>query len=307
LIYFLAFAYVLVLGPLNHFVGWRTRGCRPALFVFFGAVGVFGLLFDFVGRRGYGERAALHTMAHARILDDRTADVTQWNVAFVTRGGPYTFTAPGRQNFYSTCQAYEAVDDVIQNGKGGAFQVDMARFSHRAFLYRGTMRTPDTSVRIEAWQGRRKLDRLVLATGPGFPQPVLAAVALHRDRIYPMRYEGGRLRLTADRSQSWSQIEEAARRQLVYAHHGDEDETPGMEDLGRWLTEPLLAWSRGRQPLVQRRVPAPDLPPGEVRLYVLTPLPETLQNRVQGIGTARGCVLYERVIRRNEEPGGTPQ
>jgi hypothetical protein len=303
-IYVLAIAYILVLGPLNHFVGWRTRGSRPALLVFFGSVGVFGFLFDSVGRRGYGERAALHAVAHARVLDDRTVDVTQWNVAFVTRGGLYTFTAPGRQNFYSTCQEYEAVEGVIRNGKGGGLQVDMARFSHRAFLYRGTMRAPDTSVRVERWSGERGPKDLVLATGPHFPQPVLGAWVLHGDRVYTMRYEGGRLRVVGG-AQSWDQIEQAAGSRLARGDHGTHDGPPPVDTLGRSLAEPLLAWSRGRQPHARYRVRAPDPPAGEVRLYVLAPLPESLQNRVQDIGTAKGCVLYERVVRRNADAGGS--
>ena len=169
-IYLTVVAYIVVLGPLNLLFGRKRRNYRHTLLFFLLTVAGAGVLLYFLGRRGHDEATAVNSLACARQIDADTYDVTQWVNVFVTRGATYRITHDAPHNLYSGCQDREAIRGLIANGKDGVFQVDIPLFSHRPFLHRAKLKGDHIKLDVVRWSVGERLEELVLAAEPGFPQ-----------------------------------------------------------------------------------------------------------------------------------------
>ena len=151
LIYFAAFAYILVICPGHYFFARnRRRDYRLTILSLLIGVGFFCWLFERVGRRGYEESGTWLSAAIARPLGDGTHDVLQWSHAFVTKGDSYQFRYPSRHQLFSV-DSREPVPGLVQAGAGGFLQIELPLYSSRNLISRAMMQGPEIQVEVLQW------------------------------------------------------------------------------------------------------------------------------------------------------------
>jgi len=309
LIYALLGVYVILVGPLNFIVGRKTRDFRWPLLLFLAAVVGFGWMLSVIGRRGYGESAAVHSISYARPLQADTYDVTQWENAFVLRGGYYTITHPGTHNLYSTCQDYEAVSGLIRSGREGSFRVDIPLYSSCAFLHRGKMKGHDLGLRVLEWQADGGLRRLKLSVGPGFPRDVMEMWVLHADRFYRMARKDGHIEMAAGRGQPLDSFLSEERLQMFRAFYGPtpygrEEAEAEPDEVFKKMVRLLIARAIGGTSAFRYYVETPAQQ-DRVQLFILAPAPAGFKLAGKRLGRERGCVLYHLDLFKPEETNGS--
>ena len=253
LIYLVLVVYGALVVPVNWLMGRKGRGFRAPLIFFLACVLCTTVLLSFIGRRGYGETQRQVSVAVARQLDDGVYDVTHWTNVFMTRGGQYPLAYPGDSGIYSTAQTAETVNAVAVNGVGGRLTADIPLYSSRSFLHRGKMHGPDLGLRVVKVKPGKQPDEprlsLVCSVGPQFPEHVIHAWALYRDRFYQMDRKGDRLSLVdVVGQQSGSFLAESQRQMEQTYFRGPSDqgdaEAPAEQTFAR-LERPLIAHCLG--------------------------------------------------------------
>ncbi len=306
-IYGALLVYVILVGPINYLIGRKVRDFRPAVICFIVSVLGLAAVINAVGRRGYGEAAAVHTLSYARPIEGATYDVTQWTNVFVLRGDYYAITHPADHNLYSTCQDYETVNGLLQNGMHGTFLVDVPLYSNRGFVHRARMRGHDLGLRVAEWRGEDKLEELAVAVGPHFPHAPVEMWARHGNTFYQMRRAGGR-------------IEAACRRGVDVETFLDGEELRmglqymplyGRTERGEHVSDSKV-FSGMVKPLIARGVGGTeafphyfvDLPTSRdrVELFIFAESPGGFRLTAEGFGDEVGYVLYHADLFR---PGNT--
>ncbi|MBM4041080.1 MAG: hypothetical protein FJ290_21480 [Planctomycetes bacterium] len=242
LIYLTALAYIVVLGPLNYVFGRKRRNYRLTVLFFLGSVAAAAFVMHVLGRRGFGEAAAVHSLACARQIDADTYDVTQWANVFVTRGAEYRIAHAAPHNLYSGCSDHEAIRGVIMNGRDGAFVVDIPLYSHRPFLHRAKLTGDHIQLKVVAWRGTKQLEELVLALEAGFPEALHDMWALHGGLWYRLARQGSELRAATPGRQMEHFFPDQLPDDLAppwqrgwrYGQDSDDDEVPPERVLARY-------------------------------------------------------------------------
>jgi hypothetical protein len=197
LIHALALIYLAIIFPGWYLCARRRVDFRIMLVAFVVVALSFAVIFHTVGRRGYGETTCVNSVAIAQPLAGDSCAVMQWSNVFVTSGSAYKLSYRGSGHLYSTCQQFEQVNGVIDNGLDGSFMVDIPQFSSRNFVHHGSVPHPPVEVEIDTFRADDgKLNDLVLSIGPSFPTDRRAVHVLYRDRIYSLLNMENELRLT---------------------------------------------------------------------------------------------------------------
>jgi hypothetical protein len=304
LIYLLAIAYAVLVGPVNLRVGWKLSDYRLRILLLLGTVAGFALLFDLVGRRGQGEANVVHSLSYARAIDGNTYDVMQWVNVFVTRGAKYTITHAAPHNLYATGQDYEAVNGLIENGKDGRFAVDIPMFSRRAFLHEAEMQGANIAVNIVSWDGTEALKRLVLNVGPDFTKQILEGWVVQGDQIYAMKLTKDSLEFDDAYKESLENFVSSTGLQSMGLTSGLEQGVKDAETEGtfRKLAKPLLAWGLGAEDFTQPEASSPAAN-ARVQLFLFTRSPHGFGITGQGLGQETGYVLYHFDLFKPEKKG----
>jgi hypothetical protein len=291
-IYLLAIAYAALVGPVNLRLGRKLADYRLRIALLLATIAAFAVLFNFVGRRGQGEASVIHSLSYARAIDGDTYDVTQWINVFATRGAHYTITHPGPHNLYATGQDYEAVNGVIENGRGGRFVVDLPMFSRRAFLHEAEMKGANIPVKIVSWDGAATLQHLVLTAGPDFNRQILEGWLVRGDRVYAMKATKDGLEFGNSDSQSLQTfISTAGSPQAVSYGYPQATAVADVEGRFRKCVKPLVAWSLGAVDIT--RLNQPSRAANErVQLYLFARSPEGFRITGSEMGQETGYVLY---------------
>ena len=296
-IYLTLLSYLVLVAPVNWLIGRKTRGFARPLGFFLLCVVVFGGVLSFLGRRGYGETATVSTVSYAVPVGDRDYDVTQWTDAFATNGDYYALTHPGAHNLYSTCQDFERVNGIIENGASGRFLVDIPLFSSRSFLHRGRMEGHDLGVELVRWkQGDGPLE-LDVAVGPGFPEDPLAMWALAGGNAYTLsRTNDGRL-TASGRGSPYDVFFSGDSMDLpslyydgMYPDYGELPKAPRAV-FGR-LVKPLMARAIGGTEHSAQYLDGTPFQGDCVQVFVFTESPPGFGLQAEGLGNETGYVLY---------------
>lgn len=296
LIHLLSLAYLALVFPGCWLLGGRRRADYRLNFAFLIAlVALFSWIFSLVGRRGYNEATTVQSVAIARPLAGGGFDLTGWTNAFVTDGDDYRIEHAGTGRLYSTCQAQEAVNGLINNGLDGTFLVDIPPYSSRPFGYRVKGERNPIPVQVEQWPAGETLEGLTVSLGADLADPsqLIVAAALHRDRYYTVQRENGRYRLTGP-GQPLGQVlrleQYASFRFGMYYDPWGNSPPPSAEVLFGELMLPLVARDLGleRQSAVDRFSLADD----RVRLFVYAPMPDAFFVKNPAFGRQMGRVLY---------------
>ncbi|MFO7958911.1 MAG: hypothetical protein R6X33_17640 [Candidatus Brocadiia bacterium] len=298
--------YVVLVGPINRLVGGARGDYRRTIGFFLGMVVLFGLLLGYLGRRGYEEEAGVHTLTYARPVGSGGYHLTQWSTVFVTEGDYYTITHPGDQNYYSTCQEFEAVNGVIQNGAGGRFVVDMPLYSSRSFLHRGRAEGPDLGLEVHDWTSESGRTRVSLRPGPGFPEDVETMWAYIDDRFFKANRRGGAIEVDASWGVSRETFLEPNQLRMGEMGFRSGRAVPMMkkglsasEVYGRFV-RPVIAHSLGGTDAFPYYVTGARPDNEALQLYVYATAPREFAVQSEGLGREEGYVLYHVTMTKPE-------
>jgi hypothetical protein len=294
LIHGLSLTYLATLFP-----GWylwsRRRVDFRIMLASFAVVALsFGFVFYSVGRRGYGETTSVNSVAIARPLSGDAYDVLQWSNVFVTDGNAYKMSYGGGGHLYSTCQQFEQVNGVIDNGLDGYFMVDIPRFSSRNFAHHGYVSQPHIVAEIVTFGvDGGELKELGLKIDDSFPSQQLTVQILYKDKIYRLSRKESELQLigsgrpiaeylqTTDEFSAWSNAN-----------------NPWYRD--EKLTDPRTLYDSLLPPLVARALEIEDppeaakysLPEDRLRLLLYAPATTPFFIDSELLSRQAGYVLY---------------
>jgi len=291
LIYTLAVAYAVLVGPANLRAGRKLADYRLRIVLLLATVAGFAWLFDLVGRRGQGEASVIHSLSYARAMGGDNYEVTQWVNVFATRGAQYTITHAAPHNLYATGQDYEAVNGVIESGKDGRLVVDIPMFSRRAFLHEAEMKGPNIPMKIVSWDEAGTLKQLVLTVGPDFKRRILDAWVVQGSQIYPMKTTKDNLEFGDSSKESLAAFTSGSHPNVYYYGSRQPNAVTNVEDQFRKCVKPLLAWSLGAENDTQLNALSPAAKE-RVQLFLFAPSPESFGVTGSGLGHETGYVLY---------------
>ncbi|MGD1000610.1 MAG: hypothetical protein ABSA67_07915 [Candidatus Brocadiia bacterium] len=299
IIYGLLAVYVILVVPVNFYVGRKWRDYRRTIAFCLVAVALFAWLFSVVGRRGYGESTAIHTLSYARPLGHGAWDVSQWTNVFVIDGAYYTLTHPCPQNLYSTCSQMESVNGTVQNGRDGNFRVDIPLYSSRALLHRGRFSGPDLSLNVVTWKGGEQLESFAVEGAP--PNGMVEAWAFYRGCGYPMAAFGGRIQ-TAGAGRPAEQFFPPD--QFTMFQFGGRMGRIDSEDLKtderfQKMLRPLMARAVGGAGVFRHEFVLPQAGDA-VQLFLFARAPDSLKMTQSGLGREEGYVLYHLTFYKPE-------
>jgi len=291
LIYILAIAYAVLVGPANLRAGRKLADYRLRIALLLATIAGFAWLFDLVGRRGQGEASVIHSLSYARAIGGDDYEVTQWVNVFATRGAQYTITHAASHNLYATGQDYESVNGVIESGKDGRFVVDIPMFSRRAFLHEAEMKGASIPIKIVSWDGAGTLKHLVLTVGPDFKPRILEGWAIQGNQIFPMKTTKDSLEFGDSSKESLASFMSGSHLNAYNYGSRQQAAVTNVEDQFRKCVKPLLAWSLGAEASAQSNAPSPAANE-RVQLFLFAPSPESFRLAGSGLGHEIGYVLY---------------
>lgn len=302
LIWWLAFFYLLLIGPVNYLVGRRHGRYLKGLALFLGAVAGFCLLFHTIGRRGYGEESAVHAIGVARALGDGRYDLTQWGNCFVTSGGRYTVEHTGEQRLYEAAKG----GGLASSGKLGKLGVQIPLFASRGYEARLLTTGPRAPIQVARWQGKRLLRELRLRVGDDFPAKTHGIFAVRGDMVYGLQRTGNELRLNATRRAVQGLLTQDALSQLSGRWWMDESNARKTFELAvdvlivrqlglwRWLGDETGYNPPGAS---EDRRELPPRPADRVDLFVHADAPAADLPAGKSFAQRVGRVLYHHVLR----------
>ncbi len=293
----LSVLYVLVVGPINWWLGARRRlDWRLVGLFFLVAVAGFGVAFEWTGRRGYGERTLVRSLAYARSVGPGRWDLTQWSSVFVVEGDRYEVTHAADQNFYEVFDPMDRVPGYVRGGPKGAAAVDIPIFSSRAVLHRACLEGPTVDASRARWtQGRVSVpvsEELARAFARGY---------LYRDeQFYELSVQGERVisdayprrnvvNSPAIKADDWSYGYYRGPRTLA--------ETSDEYRVG--LPALMVRALGGAEELHYQLKPRPTRP----RLFLFARLPDAFDPESASLEEARGYVLYDVPLPRPQAGG----
>src|ERR1017187_2535073 len=293
LIYILAIAYAVLVGPANLRAGRKLADYRLRIALLLVTIATFALLFNFVGRRGQGETSVIHSLSYARAIDGDTYDVMQWVNVFAVRGAHYKITHAAPHNLYATGQDYEPVNGLIESGKDGRFVVDIPMFSRRAFLHEGEMKGANIPVKIVSWEGTGTLKQMVLTVSPDFTKQILEGWAVQGDQIYAMKFTKDELEFgDSDKQSLETFVSEFGSQQFQVAFGPPRgNAVTDVEGQFRKCVKPLIAWSLGAVDFTKLNTSSPAAN-GRVQLFLFARSPESFCITGSELGHEVGYVLY---------------
>ncbi len=308
-IYFLNFLYLVIIGPLNWWLGRRWKDYRITILFFLGAVASFSLTFAVVGRRGYGEKSAVHTFSYARAVGDRTYDVTQWTSLFVTRGNDYTVAHPSSHNLYAAWNyQMETIKAVTTGGKDSQFTVDIPLFSSKSIVHQAKMTGHDTSLQVLSWQGEKLLEAFSLGiTGKDLPAPTEAWV-FYGGQFHPLMIRGGILTLTDSGRSAAADFLGQTTDQYFNSYPYDDIELvkTNADKLFIKFTRSTMARALGiKSGAVVLEDALPDHT-DRAHVFLLVPSPDGFRLQSKDFGEETGYTLYHRLLWRNPIGKDTP-
>lgn len=304
----LAIVYIGLLFPGSFILSKNPRLPFYATYLsIIAAAIVFSMFFLFFGRRGYGESTAVNSFMIAR-----SETKTDWSVfgmshVFVTAGDEYSIDDKGHQTLLASGSESERVDADFTSGNVAKFHSRIPPFSGQPVVFQRRVTLDDWELKIlDFAQTSDQLTELSIQTGPGFPsgENVICRV-LHGRRVFLMKYDPKtrRLRLGNDAKKltdfcsntefdakvwggGWGPFGRGA---TAPATLDDADETP-REQLFRVSEGDLV--SRSMLDDFAQRIEEFELPPGEIRLFVYSPIPEALELSFSADASRDGRVLY---------------
>ena len=293
LIYILAIAYAVLVGPANLRAGRKLVDYRLRIALLLVTIATFALLLNFVGRRGQGEASVVHSLSYARAIEGDTYDVMQWVNVFAVRGAHYKITHAAPHNLYATGQDYEPVNGLIESGKDGRFVVDIPMFSRRAFLHEGEMKGANIPVKIVSWEGTGTLKHLVLTVSPDFTKQILEGWAVQGDQIYAMKFTKDELEFgDSDKQSLETFVSEFGSQQFQVAFGPPRgNAVTDVEGQFRKCVKPLIAWSLGTVDITQTNALSSSAN-GHVQLFLFARSPESFFVTGSALGHEVGYVLY---------------
>lgn len=294
LIYFLIIVYMLLIGPVNFFIGRKCRNYTKTLLFFFATVVIFALIFSYIGRRGYGEKSVINGISYARSLGDGTYDVTQWLNVFVTGSDYYKISHPGDHHYYSTCQQFERVNGIIHNGREGVFLIDIPLFSSRPFFHRGKMRANNVTLKITEWDKGKSLNKLTISTSSEFPKDPVDIFAVNGDRIYRLKYSSNQLCLEGKGMsidamiKKWNEEHGYQLSSFGYGYYYDDN-----FNLSRALSVPLIVENAmGGYIKFGDYIKYPKTDDNRLRVFVMARTPKTFFCKGDNLGSEKGYTLF---------------
>lgn len=293
-IYLLAIVYVGLIGPGNLLAGRKMRDYRLRIMLLLATVGVFAWIFNVVGRRGQGEASVIHSLSYAREIDGDTYNVTQWIDVFATHGAQYAIQHNAPHNLYATGQDYEAVNGLIESGKGGRLMVDIPMFSRRALLHQAEMKGANIPVQILNWEGADGLKQLTLTVGPEFTKQIMQGWVVQGNRVYGMDIVDGRLEFGHSSPLIDFLPKSGYQPQNPYANmYGSVygNETTNVDAQYRELVKPLIGWGLRTEDL-ERLKPSDAGVSGRAQLFLFARSPESFHVSGSQLGHEIGYVLY---------------
>src|ERR1017187_3267726 len=293
LIYLLAIAYAVLVGPANLRAGRKLADYRLRIALLLATIAAFALLFNFVGRRGQGEASVVHSLSYARAIEGDTYDVMQWVNVFAARGAHYTITHAAPHNLYATGQDYEPVNGMIQSGKDGRFIVDIPMFSRRAFLHEAEMKGANIPVKIVNWDGTGTLKHLVLTVGPDFQKQILEGWLVQGDHIYPVQFTKNGLAFGDSIKQSLKEFVATSGLPQTGFNYGRPhgNEVTNVEDQFRKCVKPVIAWSLGAEDFTHTNALSPAASE-QAQLFIFARSPQSFYIAGSELGHETGYVLY---------------
>jgi hypothetical protein len=293
LIYLLAIAYAILVGPANLRAARKLADYRLRIALLLTTVAGFALLFDLVGRRGQGEVNVIHSLSYARAIGGDAYDVMQWVNVFAARGANYTITHAATHNLYATGQDYEPVNGLIASGKDGRFEVDIPMFSRRAFLHEAEMKGTNIPVKIVSWDGAESLKQLVLDVGPDFAKQVLEGWVVEGNQIYAMKLTKDSLEFDDSYKEPLAAFVSESGLQPFQGVYGSPkgNAITDVEGQFRKCVKPLIAWSLGAEDFTQTNAPALAANT-HVQLFLFARSPVGFGIASPGLGHEIGYVLY---------------
>lgn len=294
-IYLLAVLYVGLIGPGNLLAGRKLRDYRLRILLLLATIGVFALIFNAVGRRGQGEASVIHSLSYARAIDGDTYNVTQWIDVFATHGAQYAIQHNAPDNLYATGQDYEAVNGVIESGKGGRLMVDIPMFSRRALLHQAEMKGANIPVEILTWDGTDGLKQLTLKVGSDFAKQIVEGWVVQGNQVYEMRPTDGRLEFRkSDAVPITTFLKYGQKQQQPYMYirgtpYGTE--VTNVDAQYRELVKPLIGWGLRTEDL--DRLNATNAGTSrQAQLFLFARSPESFCVTGAQLGHEIGYVLY---------------
>ena len=292
----------------------KTAGRWPPLLAFLVLVVGFSAGFGAIGRQGYGQ-GAVYTLSYARPVGDRTFDVTQWISAFVTHGAEYEVKHAAAHSLYTIYPDTESVRALIHSGKDGTVRVDMPICSRQSFVHRGKMTGDDLALRVVSWADGAGPEKLILASGPGFPQQPLGLWAVQGQRVYPLRLANGQVRAGGAPAAPLAEFIGPGLTALqnasgyAYAGIGGRDggrpDPAAAEGVFRNLLWPVLARGLGGSKDFRCSVTVPESAAEaaeRVEVFVFARSPDGFRIGGDRFGREVGYTLYHLQVRRERGP-----
>jgi len=296
LIYGLTASYTLLIFPGGYLFARRLRDFRLSLLALGVTIALFSVALAAIGRRGYGESTTVHTAAIAKHLHDGSYDVTQWSNLFVTGGDDYLVEHKGRDRLYSTAQAFEAVNGVIDNGVEGRFLVDIPPYSSRRVLHRSLAQAPPVELEVQQWQVEERLQTFSAKVGEAFGSMLAESrlppriALLHGRRIYSIQREGTHLSLKKGSVPLANQLNVDQLRAMERTVFGGDFEELSPDQRFRNLFPAVVGASldlRSRSVIKNFR-----LPEGRAKLLIYTGMPSEFSLANDSLGQQAGVVLF---------------
>ncbi|MFO1021167.1 MAG: hypothetical protein U0903_10780 [Planctomycetales bacterium] len=290
LIWVMAGVYLLCVFPGAYLLGRKTRDYRLVFALEFGIAILFSWGFSVVGRRGYNETSTNSAVALARPVSSEAWDVTLLTNVFVTTGGDYDLSHPGRGVLFATGESGGGGDRVrgySQSGTEAVLHVDIPPFSSRFLRCKAQVKHPGLTLQLApSAEGGGAFE---LIPGPNWPKEVTFINALQGGTLYTLKLQGQRfVILTNNPVQAYMdrQPDYSSRFQQTRPFEPkpkvDEDRIfQGLQET--LLRQAALEWNHERESDPKNNL---------VRALIFAPMPEPFFVKNPRVGKSAGRVMY---------------
>ena len=192
--FFLAFLYLLVVGPGYYFVTRLSRRIHQYYLWYFLGTAVFSLIFYVSGKYSSNQNSQVHSLMLASVMPDQDVILSEWSSLGMVTGGTYAIAHHGEEHLYAACNEFSRVNGVCTSGSQGMMSLEIPPNSSQSYLHKSKTSKMGFAVSVESvLKNESGLEALTLKIDDKFPARTKQIYYLAGSKLYELKQEQDRL------------------------------------------------------------------------------------------------------------------
>jgi len=303
--FFLAFLYLLVVGPGYYFATRLSRRNHQFYLWYFLGIVVFSLIFYVSGKYSSNQNSQVHSLMLASVMPDQDMILSEWSSLGMVTGGTYEITHEGEEHLYAACNEFSRVNGVCKSGSQGMLYLEIPPNSSQSYLHKSRTSKTGFAVSVESvLKNESGLEALALRIDDKFPTRIIQIYFLAGSKLYELKQEQDRLvfrgRSLDVASVLYSSPQYQSGAWATFSLTGtfklkEREVDDSLDQLFPVLLSRVTGFSGDQYLNVQRAVESTG------KLLVLGETPETLFLKSPQVMEKKGHVLYSLDVPLNEQ------